>query len=120
MRYIAKNRNINSYQIMPKDKLIRAIIRSNNNNNNSNNNNDSNNNNSINNRDRNNPIKPKKVLYQPTRNNLSKLIREKIKKSFYKPAKKDLFKSKIEEIKEIICDPIINRDEKKRNQRNSL
>ena len=103
---------------MLKDKLLRAIIRSNNNNNNNNNN--SNNNNDINNRDGNNLIKPKKVIYQPTRNNLSKLKREKIQKSFYKPAKKDLLKSKIEEIKEIICDPIINRDEKKEEIRETL
>ena len=33
LRLIAKNRNINGYKRMPKDKLLRIIINNNNNNN---------------------------------------------------------------------------------------
>ena len=77
---VAKNRNINGYKSMPKDKLLRII-------------------NDIK-RDRRSLFKSKKedtkkILYKPTRNNLFKLKREKIKKGINKPAKKNLFKSKI-------------------------
>ena len=37
LRLIAKNRNINGYKSMPKDKLLRIINTNNNNNNNNNN-----------------------------------------------------------------------------------
>ena len=96
LRLIAKNRNINGYESMSKDKLLR-----------------------INNNkkgDRKNDLKLKKEetrksISKPTRNSLFKLKREEIKKSLYKSARKNLFKSKIVEIKENFYDPIINRDE---------
>ena len=49
LTYKAKNRNFNGYKIVPKDKLLGAviIIRNNNNNNNNNNNDNNNNNNKI-------------------------------------------------------------------------
>ena len=47
LTYKAKNRNFNGYKIVPKDKLLGAVIIIRNNNNNNNNNNDNNNNNKI-------------------------------------------------------------------------
>ena len=77
LRLIAKNRNINGYKSMSKDKLLRII-------------NDSNNKN----RDRKSLFKSqkeetKKSLYKPTSNSLFKLKRKKkIKKSLNRLAKK--------------------------------
>ena len=69
---IAKNRDINGYESMPKDKLLRII--------------------NNNKRDRKSLLKSKKEetkksLYRPTKNSRFKLKREKNKKRLYKPAK---------------------------------
>ena len=100
LRYIAKNRNINGYKSMPKDKLLRIIVKNNNNDNNDNKG------------DRKSLFKSKKGFYKLPTDSLFKLKREKIKKSLYKPGRKNLFKSKTEEIKEFLHDSIINRNEK--------
>ena len=98
LRLIAKNRNINGYEILPDDKLLRIIHNNHNG-------------------DGKSTFKSKKketknILYKPTKNNLFKLKREKIKKSLHKPSKKNIFKSKIVEIRKILHDSKINRNRK--------
>ena len=79
MRLTAKNRNIDGYKNMSKDRLLRIV-------------------NNSNKRNRNSIFKLKrdkikKSLYKPTRNSLFKLKRKKeIKTSLYKLSKKKLFK----------------------------
>ena len=94
LRLIAENRNMNGYQSMPKDKLLRIITKG----------------------DRKSLflIKKKEIkksFYQPTRNNFFKWKREKTKKNLKNPAKHNSFKSKIKEIKEILRELIIDRNE---------
>ena len=54
-------------------------------------------------------------ISEPAKNNRKNIFKSKIKeikKSIMKPTKKKIFKSKVKEIKEILCDPILDRDEK--------
>ena len=76
LRLIARNRNINGYKSMPKDKLLRII--------------------NNNKRGRKSLFKlkkeeNKKSLHKPTRNSLFKLKRENIEKNLNKPAKNFFF-----------------------------
>ena len=96
LRLIAKNRNINGYESMSKDKLLRIIN---------------------NKRDRKSVFKlkkeeAKKSLYKSTTNSLFKSKRKKRKKSLHKPSKKNIFKLEIKKIIKSLHDSKIKRDRK--------
>ena len=84
---IAKNRNINGYKNMSKDKLINAINISK----------PANNNKKKTFKSKREKIK--EILMKPSNKNIFNSKRKEIKKSLTKPSKKKIFKSKIKEIK---------------------